>query len=275
MFILNFMGPTHALSGLALYLLILALNPALITNSVLHSTAVSVITAGGLVTAGQALGPDIDNPSSTIVNLLWPIGHLLSMIVRTISSIIYSITKTKTEPLEADPHRQLTHTIPYAVLLGVITFFATSIPGTVTIFNKEYMIGTLIGLAIILLSTQLAFAGLFSKLFKKYKNKGIIGNISILIISVTITGIIFYTIPSGHNFSWLSGCIVLGHLIHIFGDTITTGGTPVTFPIKVKGKRWWITRFSSMKTGGTGEFLFQIIFILIIVFSIGRISGLY
>ena len=80
MFILNFMGPTHALSGLALYLLILALNPALITNSVLHSTAVSVITAGGLVTAGQALGPDIDNPSSTIVNLLWPVGHLLSIV---------------------------------------------------------------------------------------------------------------------------------------------------------------------------------------------------
>lgn len=272
MFIINFMGPTHALSGLALYLLILAINPSLITNSVLHSTAVSVITAGGLVTAGQALGPDIDNPSSTIVNLLWPVGHILSAIVRTLSTMVYSITKTKHEPIESDPHRQLTHTIPYAIILGVLTFIATSIPGTVTIAEKQFTIGTLIGLIIILFSTQLAFAGLFSRVFKKYKNKGIIGNISILIISLVITATIFYTLPENHNFSWLAGCVVLGHLIHIFGDTITTGGTPITFPFKVKGKRWWITRFSGMKTGGFGEFIFQAIFIVTIVLSIARIA---
>ena len=266
------MGPTHALSGLALYLLILAINPSLITNSVLHSTAVSVITAGGLVTAGQALGPDIDNPSSTIVNLLWPIGHILSAIVRTLSTMVYSITKTKHEPIESDPHRQLTHTIPYAILLGIMTFIATSIPGTVTIAEKQFTIGTLIGLIIILFSTQLAFAGLFSRVFKKYKNKGIIGNISILIISIVITATIFYTLPENHNFSWLAGCVVLGHLIHILGDTITTGGTPITFPFKVKGKRWWITRFSGMKTGGFGEFIFQAIFIVTIVLSIARIA---
>ena len=266
------MGPTHALSGLALYLLILAINPSLITNSVLHSTAVSVITAGGLVTAGQALGPDIDNPSSTIVNLLWPIGHILSAIVRTLSTMVYSITKTKHEPIESDPHRQLTHTIPYAILLGILTFIATSIPGTVTIAEKQFTIGTLIGLIIILFSTQLAFAGLFSRVFKKYKNKGIIGNISILIISTVITATIFYTLPENHNFSWLAGCVVLGHLIHILGDTITTGGTPITFPFKVKGKRWWITRFSGMKTGGFGEFIFQAIFIVTIVLSIARIT---
>ena len=272
MFIINFMGPTHALSGLALYLLILAINPSLITNSVLHSTAVSVITAGGLVTAGQALGPDIDNPSSTIVNLLWPVGHILSAIVRTLSTMVYSITKTKHEPIESDPHRQLTHTIPYAILLGVLTFIATSIPGTVTIAEKQFTIGTLIGLIIILFSTQLAFAGLFSRVFKKYKNKGIIGNISILIISTVITATLFYTLPENHNFSWLAGCVVLGHLIHILGDTITTGGTPITFPFKVKGKRWWITRFSGMKTGGFGEFIFQAIFIVTIVLSIARIA---
>ena len=272
MFIINFMGPTHALSGLALYLLILAINPSLITNSVLHSTAVSVITAGGLVTAGQALGPDIDNPSSTIVNLLWPIGHILSAIVRTLSTMVYSITKTKHEPIESDPHRQLTHTIPYAILLGVLTFIATSIPGTVTIAEKQFTIGTLVGLVIILFSTQLAFAGLFSRVFKKYKNTGIIGNISILIISFIITATIFYTLPENHNFSWLAGFVVLGHLIHILGDTITTGGTPITFPFKVKGKRWWITRFSGMKTGGFGEFIFQAIFIVTIVLSIARIA---
>lgn len=275
MFILNFMGPTHALSGLAIYLLILAINPSFMTNTVLQSVAISTISAGALVTTGQALGPDIDNQSSTIVNLLWPIGYIISTIIRTISSFVYSITRTKSEPIESDPHRQLTHTIPYAIILGVITYFLTSIPGEVTIFDKQFSIGTLIGLGIILFSTQLAFAGIFSRVFKKYKNKGVIGNISIMIVSLIITLSILYTLPSGQSFRWLAGCVTLGHIIHILGDTITTGGTPITWPLKIKGKRWWITRLSSMKTGGFGEFLFQILFICIIVFSIARLSGLF
>jgi membrane-bound metal-dependent hydrolase YbcI (DUF457 family) len=54
---------------------------------------------------------------------------------------------------------------------------------------------------------------------------------------------------------WLwGGAFAWGCLVHILGDTCTVQGTPLAWPVKIHGKRWWMVRAPiTVHAGGDGE----------------------
>ncbi|MEX5631530.1 metal-dependent hydrolase [Parafrankia sp. FMc2] len=99
------MGQTHVLSGAVVWL---AAAPVLSREELLGTYAVplssSQLIAGAVVAAGAALLPDIDHPSGRIANTLGPVTKTLC---RWVSRA-------------AGGHRQATHSLLFAVAMGVL-----------------------------------------------------------------------------------------------------------------------------------------------------------
>lgn len=250
-----FMGATHAMSGVALFLAIAAFAPDF-TEKALGTSVIWVIILGALVTAGAALLPDLDNTTSTAKNSLGPLGLILSYFFRTSSAIIQTVVRTPRDDPEPNPHRGAWHTIPAAALLGYLTYLGTKIGGSVDI----PLIGTITGggvfaLVIAFLMTHLALSGLASSFMKKIKKSSAIGELVALAISFTLTALIFVNIPTDISFWWLGVSVGFGMFVHVLGDSMTTAGVPILFPLSaiIKGKFWWTTRFLTIKAGGIVE----------------------
>ena len=78
--------------------------------------------------------------------------------------------------------------------------------------------------------------------------------------------------PGTLGYSWLAFSAVLGYTVHILGDTLTIAGTPLLWPLKHKGKRWWTYRFLGVRAGGEIEkYIFIPVFISIIILSLIKI----
>lgn len=251
---LAFMGVTHALSGLALFLALVAFVPDFVAWAGWTTPAIIALTA--FVITGFAIVPDLDNTVSTAKNSLGFLGYGLSIVFRGSSRFIQTTFRTRRDDANPDPHRGFWHTIPAALLLGGLTWLATGITTMVTLpFVGEVTIGWIGALLIAYVSIQLSFAALFSKIIKKVLK----GSKSFEAISVAVaiiaTVAIFWTIPHDQSFWWLSVAVTVGTLAHIFGDAFTTAGVPLLFPLSaaLKGKFWWTTRFLPIKAGGTVE----------------------
>lgn len=260
-----FMGATHALSGLAVLLALVAFVPGFMEWAGLSSLALVILAA--LVVTGGSLLPDLDNSQSSARSALGIFGHALSFLFINSSRIIQTIVRTRRDDPDPDPHRGFWHTIPAALLIGVLTLLATQIPGKTSIpIYGEVSISWLVALFITAVSTHLALAGLFNSAVKKIRKSSIVGELVAFVVSLGITAAIFWFVPHEENFWWLAVAITLGVLVHIFGDAFTTAGVPLLFPLSgfIKGKFWWTTRFTPMKAGGTAE-KFGVIPILAIV----------
>jgi membrane-bound metal-dependent hydrolase YbcI (DUF457 family) len=264
------MGATHALSGLALFLALVAFVPDFVQWA--GWTTPAVIALGALVVSGAALIPDLDNSVSTAKNSLGFLGYGLSIFFRESSRFMQMLFRTRRDDPTPDPHRGFWHTIPAALILGGLTWLATGITKVVTLpFVGEVTIGWLGALVIAYISIQLSFAGLFSKIIKKVLK----GSKSFEAISVGVailaTVVIFWGIPHDQSFWWLSVAVTVGVLTHILGDAFTTAGVPLLFPLSavLKGKFWWTTRFLPIKAGGTVEnYVFVPLFALVTVVSL-------
>lgn len=250
-----FMGVTHAMSGVALFLGIAAFFPDF-TEKALGSSVIWVIILGALVTAGAALLPDLDNTTSTAKNSLGPLGLVLSYIFRTSSAIIQTVIRTPRDDPNPNPHRGAWHTIPAAALLGFLTYLGTKIGGSIELpLIGEITGGGVFALIIAFLMTHLALSGLANSFMKKIKKSSAIGELIALAISFTVTASIFINIPADVSFWWLGVSVGFGMFVHILGDSMTTAGVPILFPLSaiIKGKFWWTTRFLGIKAGGVVE----------------------
>ena len=260
-----FMGATHALSGLAVLLGLVAFVPGFMEWAGLSSLALVILAA--LVVTGGSLLPDLDNSASSAKSALGIFGHALSFLFINSSRIIQTIVRTRRDDPDPNPHRGFWHTIPAALLIGVLTLLATQIPGKANVpLYGEVSISWLVALFITAVSAHLALAGLFNSAVKKIRKSSIVGELVAFVVSLGITAAIFWFVPHEGNFWWLAVAITLGVLVHIFGDAFTTAGVPLLFPLSgfIKGKFWWTTRFTPMKAGGTAE-KFVVIPILSIV----------
>ncbi len=268
-----FMGATHAVSGLAVLLALVAFVPGFIEWSGINSFALIALAA--FVVAGGALIPDLDNSASSAKSALGIFGHGLSFIFINSSRVIQTVIRTRRDDPDPNPHRGFWHTIPAALLIGFLTLLATQIPGEATIpIYGHVSFSWIAALIICALSIHLAFAGLFGSFIRKVRKSSVVGELAALGIALVATGTIFWFLPKEGNFWWLAVAVTLGVIVHIFGDAFTTAGVPLLFPLSgfIKKKFWWNTRFTPMKAGGVAEkYVMLPIFSLIVVVSLAKI----
>lgn len=269
----GFMGKTHALSVVAVALSLAAFLPSFFYDKLLETHNIVVFVAGLMIAIGAGLFPDLDNTSSSMVNVLGPLGTLLSKFMRGISRTVYSITHTRKEPTEADPHRQFWHTALAAVSGGILTALLLALRIPIAMIGTEYITVTTVILFIMLTISSNLIITVF---FKKSGKRTVMQSLIVWAIGAFIALVIIGILPSNQSYIWVGAMVTLGWLTHILGDTLTTSGTPILSPFKHKGKRWWNYRLPPhVKANGSAEWhfffpLFAVIAIIDVIMIIAR-----
>lgn len=269
----GFMGKTHATSAVAASLAMLAFLPS-ITERYLGTNDIWLVILSIITVAGASLLPDLDNTSSTSRNSLGALGAIASEFIRGLSATIQMATSTKRDDPEPNPHRGAAHTIPAALMTGILVFLGTQIPGSVNIpYLGVASVGQLFAISTIFIMCHLALTGLVKPLMKKIGDASVFGEIGSFALSLAIVLLVAHQAPQT-DYQWLGVGVAFGCLIHIIGDAFTTSGVPLLFPFTRKGKRWWMVRFTKIKAGGvTEKFLFVPIFVIISLVSLLKIFG--
>lgn len=178
--------------------------------------------------AGASLLPDLDTPSSTAGRSLGQVTELVSKKLQGTSRTIYRRTATEVElrkPQDAG-HRYLTHTVPAALMFGLVAMVVSLVPlgAGLVVFAMSAL-----GLGTVALSMK--------KLGPLRKRK-----IAALVLAVMF-GLVSFFDEGGGPAPWLVGLTVfVGAVTHILGDWLTKQGVPLAWPLKVRGKRWWMFR---------------------------------
>ena len=274
-----FMGYTHALSGVAVTMVLIAFFPQFLSE-ILMTSSVWVFVQFVIATTGAAMVPDLDNSTSRAKSDLGPFGIVLSSVFRTTSVIAQTTIRTKRDDDEPNPHRGLWHTPVAALLLGFLVYLGTQIGGNVDLpVMGTQTWGTVFALLITFILTHLTLSTLAKEFMDKVKKSNVIGEIVAVAISLTFSVILFAMLPEDTNFWWLGVSVFFGMFIHIVGDLTTTSGVPLLTPLSAftHGKVWWTFRLTKMKAGGAAEKALVVpIFIIIIVVSFVKIAlGLF
>lgn len=270
----GFMGFTHALSGVAAALLILAFAPGIVDKT-LGTGSYAVISLTILCLAGASLFPDADNTNSTFSSALGFVGAAISSAVRTISKVIQVTVRTRRDDANPNPHRGAFHAPLMAVLLGFLTWLLVSVGGKISIPGiGEKTWGYLFAMILAWVLIHVAFSGLFKSAMKQIKSSSAVGEVLALALSLGITFFLFMNIPEGVTLAWLPISLTAGMIIHDIGDGFTTMGVPLLAPIPYKGKIWYNFRFPPhIKAGGAAEnWLFIPVFGVLIIIAAIKIS---
>lgn len=272
-----FMGLTHGLSALAVFMVIVAFAPNIL-NWLMKSDSLPlpVIIVFALAFVGSAFIPDFDNTKSTAESSTGLLGSVLSSIFRGSSRVIQTTIRTPRDNIEPNPHRGFWHTpLVSAPLLGLLVFLGTKVPGEISIpVIGHTTFGSLIAFFITWMLLHIALSGVLKSFMKKLKQSSSFGWLLTFVVSLSVTIVLFMNIPDDLDFWWLGVAVTLGMICHDAGDLCTTSGIPLFFPLSAlfRGKFWWITRILPIKAGGVVEnFVFIPFFILIIIICIIKI----
>lgn len=213
------MGSTHAATGAtagfvatAAYLTFTGQDPTF-----------AHLTAGTLVGAGAALLPDLDHPNATATHSLGPVTRLLSLILRWISKAVYKATGTKYDTEEGE-HRALTHTLVFAVVVGVLVAWAATRWEPVTF-------------AVLWFTISLAARGAIAHFQPGVRQRDFRTLIGVGIAAAVISAVLVW---SGEvSAPYLGAALALGMAVHVLGDMMTKERAPFLWPAKINGKRWW------------------------------------
>jgi membrane-bound metal-dependent hydrolase YbcI (DUF457 family) len=231
------MGPTHALSGAALWLGGIAIAQQ---SGMEISTEAAVISTA--ICAGSALLPDIDEPQSTIARSFGPVSQLVSYGVNKLSELLHNATLGARDRACDDGHRKITHTILGAILLGSLVSVLT------VLFGKPVVLATFF------VTFGLALRGLIADAAQKY------GWIGISAITLAATAGAYLLLPSDTSPWWIGIPVAAGMILHDLGDMVTKEGAPLLAPlIPINGKRWWevaLPSFLRIRAGSWVEYSF-------------------
>ncbi|MGW4528324.1 metal-dependent hydrolase [Amycolatopsis sp. NPDC004378] len=205
------MGRSHATSG--------ALT-GILTAPLLGLTTLSQVTPFALVVAGFALLPDLDHPSSTVSRSIGPVTEIVSALLRGASRLLYAITKGPRDEDCAGTHRHLTHTVLFALGLGIAA-------GLIGEAHPWAVLGV-------------AAFGVF------------LGSLALggwMIAAGAVTGALWLFSVHGDlaaaeaglaGVTWKIGIAVgLGCFVHCVGDSLTQMGCPWAFPTPIAGETWY------------------------------------
>jgi membrane-bound metal-dependent hydrolase YbcI (DUF457 family) len=236
------MGPTHAMSGAALWL----------TGSAVASLAFGVdqssaeLIVGTIAVSGAALYPDIDcagkvtenKGGSTVARSFGVVSLLVAECVERLCYWFYLLTKSKKDKKRKNGHRTFTHTAVHAALVGV----GVGLLGAQ--FGKPAVI------AVLFVLTGLAVRGLLPASVNKK------GWLVTTAVALAASYGMYRLLPPDRSY-WIMGLAMgIGCFIHILGDMITKMGSPLLFPIPIKGRRWndiGLPKDIALRAGGKGE----------------------
>lgn len=253
------MGPTHAVSGAAAWLVASGM-----TTPLLGHQSWPVVAVGTAVCAGSALLPDIDCPGSlstkdgsTVVRAFGFVGEAVGHTVSAAALAVYNLTKSPKDVPRSNGHRTLTHTAVFTVGLGLAVSAGTTLPGTVDLGGKQWSVGTLVGLVVMWACLHLALFGLCEKWAKRTRAK--YGLLAVMLISAAATAAVATALPdTGVQFGWLGLAVGVGAVMHCLGDAITKMGVPFLWPIPIRRKRWYDVTLPGplrIRAGGTFEYV--------------------
>lgn len=272
-----FMGFTHSMSAIAASLTLIALFPATV-HAVLGVNDPWVLIMVTLTSAGFALVPDFDNTNAKAISAFGVVGGAMSTFFRTTSLIVQTTIRKKADDSDPDPHRGFWHTIPGALLIGLVVLLLTRVTGDMTLpYIGTYTTGNILGFFVMFFAMHLMFTGLLKPTMDKIKKQGgFLGTLLSFVFSAVATVIIAANFPENIDMWWLAVAAAYGCIVHILGDGFTTKGIPLFFPIVGlwKNKMWWNTRFPPyLKAGGTIENAVIIpLFVIISFYMIFRIT---
>lgn len=269
----GFMGNTHALSVAAVVLSLAAFLPTIFFK-LTTSKDVIVLVAALVIALGAGLLPDLDNTTSSAISTLGPIGSALSFIMRITSEGMYAISHTGKEPSESDPHRGFWHTAFAGIILGIVTMLLMKFNTQMFKINgNKFSFATLLLFILILIGFELAITGLFGKQTRKLRNS-ITGPLVLWLIGIVFSLLIIFLMPTLKSYTWVGVMVIIGYVTHILGDTLTTSGTPILWPLSHNGKRWWSYRLPPHihADGPTEHHIFLPLFAAIVIIAIIKLA---
>lgn len=206
------MGRTHALTGWCAGLAVAPL---------VGAEAVEQAVLFAVTTAGFALLPDLDHPHARASKLLGPLSRSLSWLLRKTSGALYQITKGPRDEKRKGTHRHLSHTVLFAVGLGMLASAGTEAGG-------PYAVAAVAVFGLLLAEDALGD----------------------WMIIVSAGGIVWWLNKAGPDpiaqLDQLSGflgiAVAVGCFTHCLGDALTESGCPFLFPIPIAGETWYELR---------------------------------
>lgn len=258
---------THALSAVALLMIIFVMSPHIIAKALHGDTQPAYLILLLLVAVGGALMPDLDNTNSSAKSALGVIGVGISGFMRFTAPVIQGLLHTKYDKDYDNPHRGFYHTALSSILFGGLTWLLCSDIIDIPVSGSFHINGKMFALIIVFIGSHIALSTLGKPIMKKVSHAaGVIGFIMPTLLSLAIVGVLWSQLSNATDYRSVGLAFGLGWLIHILGDMCTTQGVPVLFPIPIKGKLWWHVRLLPIKAGGAAEnYLFIPAFIIIIV----------
>ncbi|MFD4369195.1 metal-dependent hydrolase [Rhodococcus sp. NPDC058521] len=245
------MGPTHAMSGAAVGLVVADVLPADWGGPT--STAETFTFAA--VCAGATLLPDLDSTQSTVARSFGPLSKALARVIDSISLGYYTITKGSKDGKRRGGHRTLTHTALFAAGLGA------GVTALVVHFGKPAIIGVLF------FAIGLALRGLAGE-FAKEK-----GWLVVSLLAAVFSALTWQWYPTEAGSLGLGVAVALGCATHCLGDAITKEGVPFLAPfVPWAREHWWEFRlpaFLSIRAGGPFEKIVLGPALTIAVFALG------
>ncbi|RJQ70581.1 metal-dependent hydrolase [Pseudonocardiaceae bacterium YIM PH 21723] len=221
------MGRTHALTGWT---------AGLAAAPLLGQTTLPRAVLLATVAAGFALLPDLDHRHSTASRFLGPITGAVSWVLRHLSASVYAATKgPRDEPCSGE-HRHLSHTVVFAVLLGLAVAATTAAAGRWAV------------LAVVLVAVLLA--------------EDALGD---WVVVPVVVGMGAWFLGAGPSAvlaeldlvsGWLGIVAGLGCIVHCLGDALTLSGCPFLWPVLIRGETWYELRPPALirfRTGGPAE----------------------
>jgi len=218
------MGAHHAGTGAAAWVALTATSPVIATlkdvpllgTVPLHLIPALSITPlgpaavaiGAIVAAGAALLPDADHPNATIAYSIPGVGKAVTGMVGA----------------AAGGHRHGTHSGISAIIVFLLAYCFTAIPGIVTTdpMSPYVLICGLIAAA------MLCFATKVLKIVRTWGMAWLVG--------ITSSAAITFFAPE--QWAWLPWAIAVGWVVHMAGDFLTVGGLPITWPKNIKPPKW-------------------------------------
>jgi membrane-bound metal-dependent hydrolase YbcI (DUF457 family) len=228
-------GPTHAMSGLAAWAAVTALADTHAIGQLSPKTWV----VGATLSAGAALLPDIDHPSSTVAATFGAISKGFSAGISGFSGFLYRLTRTKKDSDREGTHRGFTHTVVFAVLAGLIT---TAIVQTSA--------GSALGVLMFFFA-GLAVRGLMHTWSSR--QDALLIAVTSLLLTVACWA---WAGDQPTDAAAFGLAVMIGCVAHFIGDAITEQGCPMLWPVPLGGKTWYPVappKKLRMRTGGAVE----------------------
>lgn len=256
------MGPSHALSGAAVWL---AGTWALDAAGVFHQSPLE-IAVGTAVCAGGALLPDMDmsgrvttgQGGATVAHTFGRVSLFAAECLEKFSLFVYDLTRMKHDPRRHNGHRTFTHTLPFAAGIGWGTTLLCTVGGKWAV------------LGVLFVMLGLALRGVFHHWAERH------GWILISLLCAGAAYGAYRYLPAERGYPLLGVAVGVGCVIHLLGDIITRDGIPILWPIPT-GRRMWrmigVPNAIAIKVGGKMETALRGAFVVISIAAALAIAG--